>query len=204
MNVDKKTENKKEASRIPPISYGDVGRVLLGTVAVAGVLTVALAAPGIFQAVKWFRQYEKMIAHRYQTPSYVRKTLRGLARRGMVRIVERQKGEMEVRLTDKGEQELLKYTLREKLLKKHAWDKKWRIVVFDIEEKRRVVRNRVRIIMQSFGFEKLQDSVWVYPYECEEVVTLLKAQYKVGKELVYIVAGDIENDAWLRKKFDLV
>ncbi len=57
--------------------------------------------------------------------------------------------------------------------------------------------------MRSFGFVKLQESVWVYPYECERVIALLKAQYKMGKELVYIVAGEIENNDWLKKEFGL-
>jgi DNA-binding transcriptional regulator PaaX len=120
----------------------------------------------------------------------------------MVRIVVKN-GETRAYLTDKGQQELLKYQLREKRIKSGRWDKKWRIVIFDIAEKRRSARDRIRIDMKVFGFEKLQDSVWVYPYECEEVISLLKTRYKAGKELVYIVASDIENDMRLRKTFQL-
>lgn len=199
MKKDEKGSGEKKAEGIP---YGSVARIILGTLGVVGILGIGMAAPGVFQAVKVFRGYKHLMASRYKTPSYVRRTLKSLERRGMVRISTKS-GEVKVFLTDKGQRELLKYQLREKKLSGGKWDKKWRIVIFDIAEKKRTLRNRIRIQIQSFGFVKLQDSVWVYPYECEEVVALLKTQYRVGKELVYIVAGDIENDAWLRKKFDL-
>ncbi len=193
---------KLEKQKGESIPYGLVARVILGAIGVAGVLGVGMMAPGVFQAVKIFRGYERLVARRYQIPSYVRRTMKSLERRGMVRIIVKDGG-MRVYLTDKGQQELLRYQLREKRLKGGRWDKKWRIVIFDIAEKRRYARDRIRIDMKTFGFEKLQESVWVYPYECEEVITLLKTRYKAGKELVYIIASDIENDVRLRKVFKL-
>lgn len=186
-------------SRLP---YGAIGRALLGTVAVAGVLAIALAAPNIFQAVAVFEKLGRRDYRRYHTPAYARKVVKNLVQKKLVRVFEKN-GEMMMCLTEKGERELLLYKLREKSLKKWRWDKKWRLVIFDIAEKKRYARDRVRQDMQSFGFMRLQDSVWAYPYECEQVVTLLKAQYKVGKELVYIVAGEIEGDEILKKKFGL-
>ncbi len=199
MGKDKKGNGSKRRSGAP---YGSVARIILGALGVVGILGIGMAAPGVFQAVKIFRGYERLIASRYRTPSYLRRTLKSLERRGMVRISTKAGG-VKVFLTGKGQRELLKYQLREKHLKGGKWDKKWRIVIFDIEEKKRHVRNCIRTDIISFGFAKLQDSVWVYPFECEEVITLLKAQYKLRKELIYIVAGDIENDEWLRKEFGL-
>ena len=119
-------------------------------------------------------------------------------------VLELQKeGVPMIRLTEKGRRELLKYQLKEKSLKKQRWDKKWRIFIFDIEEKRRYARDRMRGDMQAFGFVRLQDSVWVYPYAYEQIVTLLKAQYKIGKEMLYIVAEEVEDEGWLKKKFKL-
>ncbi len=197
-------KNKVESEKKKPVRlpYGTIGRILLGTVAVAGVLTVGLAAPGIFQAVKALEKQYKKDYRRYRVPAYARKVVQSLVNKKLVTIFQGREG-MAMRLTEKGERELLRYQLREKPLESHRWDKKWRLVIFDIAEKRRYARDRVRQDMQSFGFVKLQDSVWAYPYECEQVVTLLKAQYKIGKELVYIVAGEIEGDESLKKKFQL-
>lgn len=194
---EKKTITDKSAERLP---YGAVGRILLGTVAVAGVLAVGLAAPSIFQVVKAIEKQYRRDYRRFRVPTYAREVVKTLVSQRLIVIIL-QHGEPVMRLTEKGRRELLRYQLKEKALEKRHWDGKWRLLIFDIAEKKRYARDRVRNDMQSFGFVKLQESVWVYPYECEQVVTLLKAQYKIGKELLYIVAGDIEGDDWLRREF---
>ena len=196
---EKKKEKKKNHSGLP---YGLTGRILLGAVATVGIMSIALAAPNIFQAVRAFEKMKGKSYRRYRSPAHVRKIINQLEKRKMIYIYE--KGdETLVRLTEKGKRELLKYKLKEKSLKKWHWDKKWRMLVFDIEEKKRIVRDYVRENMVAFGFVKLQNSVWVYPYECEELISLLKAEYKLDKELLYIVADKIENEEWLKKKFRL-
>lgn len=91
-----------------------------------------------------------------------------------------------------------------KFKKPKMWDKKWRLIIFDIPENKRSIRDRIRKIFKSAGFYKLQDSVWVYPYDCEDVVGLLKTDYGIGRDLLYIIADQIENDKYLRMEFDLV
>lgn len=41
------------------------------------------------------------------------------------------------------------------------WDGKWRIVVFDIPETKRIVRNLFRRNLKKWGFKHLQKSVWI-------------------------------------------
>ena len=91
-----------------------------------------------------------------------------------------------------------------KLIKPKKWDQKWRIVIFDIPERKKRIRNEIREIFRAAGFERLQDSVWVYPYDCEDIIGLLKTDYGVGKEMLYIIADRIENDKYLRMDFDLL
>lgn len=189
----------KRLAKTGSIQHGLITKTILGVIAIAGVVGVAAVAPGAFQLVRLLR---KSTVRRYEAPSYIRRVLKSLKRRGLVRITVYQ-GESRAYLTDKGERELLKYKLQERRHEKKHWDEKWRIVIFDIQERKRFARDGIRSDMESFGFIKLQASVWVYPFECEEVVTLFKAQYKLGQELIYVVAGDIENDTWLRKQFNL-
>jgi CRISPR-associated endonuclease Cas2 len=77
------------------------------------------------------------------------------------------------------------------------------MLIFDISEKRRGTRDKVRNTLISIGFIHLQDSVWVYPYDCEDLITLLKADFMIGKDLLYVIADKIENDIELHKKFGL-
>ncbi len=77
------------------------------------------------------------------------------------------------------------------------------MIIFDIEERRRGVRDRIRQELWSFDLIKLQESIWVYPYDCEEAVTLLKAENKVGRNVLYVVVGEIEGDVQLKRQFGL-
>ncbi len=47
------------------------------------------------------------------------------------------------------------------VLKNEVWDGKWRIVVFDIPEDKRKVRNIFRGRLKIWGFKPWQKSVWV-------------------------------------------
>ena len=75
--------------------------------------------------------------------------------------------------------------------------------MFDIREERKRLREKVRQTLISLGFKRLQDSVWVHPYDCEDIIMLLKSDFKIGKDLLYIIADTIENDTRLRKDFGL-
>lgn len=50
-------------------------------------------------------------------------------------------------------------------LQNTPWDKKWRIVIYDIEEKSKTVRDHLRRKLIELGFAQLQRSVWVSPHD---------------------------------------
>jgi DNA-binding transcriptional regulator PaaX len=109
-----------------------------------------------------------------------------------------------LRLTEKGTAALRSFELADyKIDKPKKWDGRWRMLVFDIAEKRRNVRTNIRRTLVHIGFIKLQQSVWVYPYDCEDLITLLKANFKIGKDLLYVIVDSIENDKHLREIFKL-
>jgi CRISPR-associated endonuclease Cas2 len=40
----------------------------------------------------------------------------------------------------------------------------WKIIIFDIPESKRAVRNFIRAKLKNLGFKKWQNSIWVSPY----------------------------------------
>jgi len=177
-----------------------VGKIILGTIATAGLLTVAAVAPNALKAIDLFYPKEK---RKYHQSSYVRKAVTRLKDRGLIEF-EKKDGMTFVRLTNKGHQQLLKYQLRETVIKKpKKWDKKWRVIIFDIKENRRFVRDGLRSELLNLGFVKLQNSVWVHPYNCEEIIIMLKSYFKIGKDVLYMTVDKIENDGWLKEEFRL-
>ncbi|OGI14115.1 MAG: hypothetical protein A3E38_02130 [Candidatus Moranbacteria bacterium RIFCSPHIGHO2_12_FULL_54_9] len=189
----------KASARARKFKNGELRAIILAAVVLPGAVSLALMAPNIVQVIRLFKKRER----KYQTPAHLRKVVEKMRKQGYL-SVKKYGDEEKVILTDKGRYELLKYKLRERKLQiPKKWDRKWRIIIFDIQEKRRLLRDKIREQIQRFGFHKLQQSVWVYPYECEELVTLLKADCRMGKELLYIVADEIEGEDALKKRFKL-
>jgi DNA-binding transcriptional regulator PaaX len=108
-------------------------------------------------------------------------------------------------LTDLGRQTLIRAQMEVELSarSRKKWDKRWRMIVFDVPEKYRKSRDKLRATLRSLGFVQLQGSVWVYPYDCEEVVALLKADLRLGASTLYAIVEKIENDGKLREEFGL-
>ena len=95
-------------------------------------------------------------------------------------------------------------SLRDKSTQKQKkWDGRWRVVLFDIPERRRGARNRLRVFMQEYGFVRLQDSVWIYPYDCEDLIALAKANFRIGVDALYMIVEQLERDKYLREHFGL-
>ncbi len=99
---------------------------------------------------------------------------------------------------------------REELIKKYPllsiknrqWDKKWRIVVFDIEEKERKTRNFLRRQLKLMGFGQLQKSVWLSPYDFLPELKRLISSYQLQNKVILIETKklDIFNYLYLVKK----
>ncbi len=177
-----------------------IGKVILKTLATAGVLSMAILAPNVLQVLGSFYKGEKK---KYNVKYYVKNKITDLKKQGFITF-EEENNRIFVRLTDKGRERLLKYQLREIVIKKpKKWDKKWRVIIFDIKERKRKVRDGLRVELINLGFLRLQNSVWVYPYECEEAIIILKAYFHLGKDVLYMTVEKIEDDKWLKKKFSL-
>ena len=109
------------------------------------------------------------------------------------------------KLTQKGEAKLRQIELRNYKIKKPTrWDGKWRLLIFDIKEERKNTRDKIRRTLIQIGFIRLQDSVWVYPYDCEDLINLLKTDFKIGKDVLYVIADKIEYDKPLLEYFELM
>ncbi|MDO8576687.1 MAG: CRISPR-associated endonuclease Cas2 [bacterium] len=179
---------------------GSIERALIGTLALGGILTIGMMAPKVMALIR----KEHIDAILPGDPKQrLRETLSRLKRKGLVAFEERG-GKKYPYLTKKGI-ERAECLNREGLTitKPVRWDRRWRIVIFDISQKQRAQRDRVRGILKRLGFYRLQNSVWAHPYDCEEIITLLKLDMRIRREVLYVIADAIEYDRPLREQFDL-
>ena len=179
----------------PKTKKGEIAKLLLVAIGLTGLVLASAVAPNLLQLLP------RKFRSRYSTKS-LNQSIEALKRKGLLKLVPTKTG-FKLILTAKGEAEFLACELGQKSLKRRRWDKKWRLLIFDIAEVKRDVRQRVRSTLSNIGFYRLQDSVWVYPYECEEILELLRAKYGVRYEALYIRAEKITNDRWLKHYFSL-
>ena len=108
-----------------------------------------------------------------------------------------------VSLSEKGRQRVRKILLDELSIKKpKRWDGKWRIVIFDIPEHQRKIRNSLRMRLKILGFTEFQKSVFAFPYSCEDEINILVNFFNLSENVRYLESS-LSYDADLRKFFGI-
>ncbi|MEK7601808.1 MAG: hypothetical protein AAB480_04725 [Patescibacteria group bacterium] len=176
-----------------------VRQTVLGVIGTAGILSVAMIAPNVFQVLPHI-----MGKQRYKLAFQTKTAVGRLAVKGHIRF-SMKNGKKCVEITDAGRRALAleEATAARSAGAKRRWDNRYRMVIFDIPERRRGVRERLRRLMSECGFLCIQKSVWISPYDCEELVALVKAELRIGKDALYVIVDSIENDGWIKKHFKL-
>lgn len=121
------------------------------------------------KAVDGYVRLEDFAYHHYRyhygipelKKSSLSKALKRLRENGFIELVDDK--ELIYRLTDKGQEKAMLVKL---LFDDDKWDGKWRVVIFDIPEKRRAVRDLLRHNLKNWGFTPWQQSVWVTKKNC--------------------------------------
>ncbi len=91
--------------------------------------------------------------------------LKRLRQRGLIDFVSDEK--LAYQLTDAGKQKVIWESIR---FDDKKWDGKWRVVIFDVPEKRRQARDLLRASLKKWGFVHWQQSVWATEKNCTEVL----------------------------------
>ena len=71
------------------------------------------------------------------------------------------------------------------------WDKKWRIVIFDIPQEMHGERGKFRRKLKSLGLVMLQRSVFIFPYSCEEEIGDIASNLGVNEYIDIIIAESV-------------
>jgi DNA-binding transcriptional regulator PaaX len=122
------------------------------------------------------------------------------------RFVERKKlssGEIMAVLTIRGRIRALNLRFNNVCKQKGDWDKKWRMVAFDFPERFKKERNAFRYRLKIAGFYKLQESMFVCPYDCKDLVNRYLDLLHINKFVRFAVLDYIDNWEELVRKFKL-
>ncbi|MBI2051515.1 CRISPR-associated endonuclease Cas2 [Candidatus Roizmanbacteria bacterium] len=133
----------------------------------------------------------------------INRVLKNLEKQEILSIT-REDDKVYVRIKNKYDGRVLKYSIK-KLLdlkrEKKKWTGKWYLVTFDVPEDQKNKREYLRGFLKEIGFYPYQKSVYIFPYECEEEVELVKKVVEGNKYINYIIAEKIEREVEIRRFF---
>ena len=87
--------------------------------------------------------------------------------------------------------------------KKHKWDGGWRMILFDIPEKQRKIRDYLRKIIKRVGFKELQRSIWIYPGQVPVFLRHILSRDDIRGHVKFIITEHLDNDQDIRRMFNL-
>lgn len=174
--------------------------VLLSAYLTVGVGLIVMAP----NAARLLKYVEKAIGPSPRLKRRVSQKYSELILQGVFKRIATQNGSR-IELTEKGMKMAEEVSQYEEIrpVQQKKWDQKWRIIMFDVWERRRKVRDELRKTLKEFGFVKVQNSTWAYPYPCEKLLVFLRTYLKLGRGILYVVADEVEHDEQLRRHFKL-
>ncbi|MDP3999515.1 MAG: hypothetical protein Q8P76_02905 [bacterium] len=165
----------------------------------AGGLSLGLSySPG--QRSKVFRdiseEWEKV------NSGVLRRAIAGLYKNRMINQKEESDGTIKIFLLEKGKKRALEYKLDEiKIKPLKYWDKKWRMVIFDIPHFKKKARDILRYRLKRLGFYQYQKSVFVHPFSCSEEIDFLIEFYGLRPYVRQLEISKMDNDLHLQQVF---
>ena len=177
------------------------GKFLLMTVALGGIVFAGALAPGMLVFSRSFKKSRKYSDQQLKNAFY------NLKKRNLVEIIQELDGNIKVKLTNNGKERIREFSLETLSIKKPLkWDKKWRILIFDIPSKPKIfnqAREALRSKIKELGFFQMQKSTWIFPYECEDEILLIAELYHVQKYIEIITAERILHGEVMKRRFKL-
>ena len=181
----------------------NIGKKILNYLLIGGGLFLILSSPVgtrrfLKQLPKELKKYRK---------SQIRQALYRLRRQNRIEHIKEEDGVMSVNITEKGKKYLKRFDFDNLFLDRpKVWDKKWRVIIFDIPEKKKLAREALRSKLKDLGLVKLQDSIWITPFPCENEIKLMKLVFNLSDFWLDVILTDSIGlrDYQFRKLFDLI
>lgn len=114
-------------------------------------------------------------------------------------------GKAEIKITSAGQEFIGIADLDDLKVEKPAvWDKKFRLVIFDVPKHKHNARTTFSRKLKEMGFHMIQKSVWVHPFDCTNEIVYLRNIFEIEPYVKIVLADAVEGDYKIRKLFKLV
>lgn len=164
-------------------------------------------ALGLTRSPKKYFQTVKVISREWKEIDRrtLNQAIRSLYISKLVRTKGNRDGTFTLFLSKEGKEKALTYNLwNMKINNSGKWDGNWRVVLFDIPEYMKKVRDSMRLHLKNLGFFEFQKSVFVCPFLCSDEIEYIVEFYNIQKYVRLITAHEIDNELHLKKHFNLL
>ena len=173
-------------------------KLILAVIALGGVAIGGAIIPGILKAIKDSEFDGEWSDKKIKNSFY------SLKRRKFIKIINKKNGKVKVKLTGVGEKKIREFVIDSININKPVrWDKKWRVLVFDIPVKMNGAREALRRKIRDLGFYQFQGSVWFYPYSCEDEILTIAEFFKISEYIEIMTVERVLHEDELKKYFKL-
>lgn len=115
--------------------------------------------------------------------------------------IKEQNGVPSVKITQKGTNKLLKYDIDKMRLDERKLDGYWRLIIYDVKTAKRQNSETFRRAISKLNLLKLQKSVYLTPFRCEDEIEYLRQVFDIGNEVLILRVKNIENEQPYRRYF---
>ncbi len=159
---------------------------VLKVIAVGGIILGSMAMPtlpmAVGAAIKMWKNVNKKDLGRI---------IKRLERQEMISITKHE-NETTILITEKGKKRLLEYDFENIRLKEEKRDGRWRLIIFDIPEKKKSARDIFRKKLLQMNMKRLQDSVFVSAYPCKKEIDFLSHYLEISDYITLVSLNKIE------------
>jgi len=135
----------------------------------------------------------------------LRRAIKSLYQSKLIKIIPNKNNTSTFILSDKGKKLALTYNIDKiHLFVPKNWDQKWRVVMFDIPERLKKIRETLRYHLRTIGFLELQKSVFVHPSDCQKEIDYIIEFYDIRKFVRFLIAESIDTELHLKQRFGML
>ncbi len=164
----------------------------------SGSLALTIVAPNALVAL------EKPLLRflNRQSKTEAKRIARYLKQQKIVNVTPNDDDSFRVTLTEGGKKRAYRAYFEKLNVTDEKWDKKWRVLIFDIPEKHKTTRDYIRFHLRRIGFKPLQKSVFAYPYQVDEFIAVMYELFpNVKPYFSYMTVSEIDQHNALVKQF---
>ncbi len=166
----------------------------------AGAVYIAASSPYFaYQLTKNISKIKKELSKTKASSTFYY-----LKRKGLIEL-KREGHDIRIALTKEGKKRAGKYQIDDlEIERPKKWDKKYRLVIFDVPHGSRAIRDILRRKLKEWGFYALQKSVWLHAFDCEQEIKLLQEFLGLDKRQIQVLeVSRLENDNLIKRFFGI-